>query len=111
MAQSKTRTKAARRSARARAKKLVDLVQKQIDEGATSVEEVHKRIADMPLAALERLDLFQETVKGARRVQEARIGAMYDVIRKVNAEAGKLARGMLRARTASRSGGRKAASA
>jgi hypothetical protein len=101
------RARTAKRSGRVRAKKLVDLVQKQIQEGATSVEEVHKRIADMPLAALERLDFFQERVKGVRRVQEAQIGAMYDVIRKVNVEAAKLARGMLRARTSSRAGARK----
>jgi hypothetical protein len=80
---------------RAQARKIVDLVQREIEDGATSVEEIHKAIADLPLDVLERLDLFEEMVKGARKVQEARIGAMYDVIRKVNEEVGKIARELL----------------
>ena len=61
---------------RVRTGKLVDLVQKEIDDGATSVEEIHKAIANLPLDVLERLDIFDEMVKGARKVQEARIGAI-----------------------------------
>lgn len=80
---------------RAEAKRLVDLVQREVDDGATSVEEIHKAIANLPLDILERLDIFQEMVKGARKVQEARLGAVYDVIRKVNEEVGKLAKEIL----------------
>jgi hypothetical protein len=48
-------------------------------------------------------------VKGARKVQEARIGAMYDVIRKVNEEVGKLAKEILGGRRpAPKAGARKA---
>jgi hypothetical protein len=77
---------------RAEARRIVDLVQREIEDGATSVEEIHRAIANLPLDVLERLDLFQEMVKGARKVQEARIGAIYDVIRKVNDEVGKFAK-------------------
>lgn len=59
------------------------------------MQEIHKAIANLPLDILERLDVFEEAVKGARRVQEARIGAIYDLIRKVNEEVGKLAKEML----------------
>ena len=84
----------------AEAKRLVDLVQREIDDGATSVEEIHKAIANLPLDILDRLDVFEETAKGARKVQEASIGAMYDVIRKVNEEVGKLAKELLTGRPA-----------
>ena len=92
MTQVKKRTKG---DGRAGAKRLVDLVQREVDDGATSVEEIHKAIANLPLDILERLDVFEEAVKGARRVQEARIGAIYDLIRKVNQEVGKLAKEIL----------------
>jgi hypothetical protein len=104
MTQAKTR----KGDGRAQARKLVDLVQREIDDGATSVEEVHKAIANLPLEVLERLDLFEEMVAGARKVQEARIGAMYDVIRKVNEEVGKLAKEILGGRPAPKPEHRKA---
>lgn len=88
-------SKRAKGDGRAEAKRLVDLVQTEIDDGATSVEEIHKAIANLPLDVLERLDVFEEGVKGARKVQEASIGAIYDVIRKVNVEVGKLAKEIL----------------
>jgi len=90
-----SQAKSTKGDGRVQTKKLVDLVQREIDDGATSVEEIHKAIANLPLDVLERLDIFEEMVKGARKVQEARIGAMYDVIRKVNEEVGKLAKEIL----------------
>jgi hypothetical protein len=96
MAQAK-RTKG---DGRAEARRLVDLVQREVDDGATSVEEIHKAIANLPLDILDRLDIFEETAKGARKVQDATIGAMYDVIRRVNEEVGKLAKEILTGRPA-----------
>jgi hypothetical protein len=90
-----TEAKRTKGEGRAEAKRLVDLVQREVDDGPTSVEEIHKAIANLPLDILERLDIFEEMVKGARKVQEARIGAIYDVIRKVNEEVGKLAKELL----------------
>jgi hypothetical protein len=92
-------------------KKLVDLVQREIDEGATTVEEIHLAIANLPLDVLERLDVFEETVKDVRKVQEARIGAVYDVIRKVNERVGAFAKELLAARPAHKSAPQKAAHA
>jgi len=76
-------------------RKLADLVRKAVDDGATTVEEIHKSIAALPLDVLERLDVFEETVKDVRKVQESSIGAVYDLIRKVNREAAGLARELL----------------
>jgi hypothetical protein len=50
-------------------------VKEAIDDGATRVEEIHKSIAILPLDVLERLDVFEKTVKDVRRVQDAPIGA------------------------------------
>ena len=98
MAQTKKTTGEARSDMR----KLVHLVQREIDDGATSIEEIHKAIANLPLEVLERLDLFEQAVKGARKVQEARIGAMYDLIRKVNDEVAKIAQDLLAKRPSRR---------
>lgn len=80
---------------RAELRKVADVVQREVDAGATSVEEIHKAIARMPLDALEKLDVFEQTAKDVRRVQDASIGAIYDVIRKVNDEVAKFARQLL----------------
>lgn len=93
-----TQAKRTKGNGRAEAKRLVDLVQREVEDGATSVEQIHKAIANLPLEVLDRLDIFEEASKGARKVQEATIGAMYDVIRKVNEEVGKLAKELLTGR-------------
>lgn len=85
----------AKTSSRIEAKELADLVEEAIDEGATTVEEIHKAIADLPLEVLERLDLFGETVEDVRKVQKASIGAVYDVIRRINREVAGLAEEIL----------------
>jgi hypothetical protein len=54
-------------------------------------EEIHKAIADLPLDVLERLDLFKETARNVRKIQDTSIGAIYDVIRKVDREVARLA--------------------
>jgi hypothetical protein len=99
-----TQPKKTKGDGRAEAKRLVDLVQREIDDGATSVEEIHKAIANLPLEVLDRLDIFHETSKGARKVQDATIGAMYDVIRKVNDEVGRLAKEFLTSRPGRKEG-------
>jgi hypothetical protein len=86
---------ARRAKARSEARRLADLVRREIDDGATTVEEIHKSIASLPLDILERLDVFEETVKDVRKVQDTSIGAIYDLIRKVNREVGKLATELL----------------
>jgi hypothetical protein len=84
-------SKSAKGDGRAEAKRLATLVKQAIDDGANSVEEIHRAIAAKPLEVLERLDLFKETVKDFRKVQDTSIGAIYELIHKVNREVGKLA--------------------
>ena len=94
---------------RAEARRLAHLVQEAIDEGADSVEEIHRSIANLPLDVLERLDVFKETVKDVRKVQDTSIGAIYDLIHKVNREVGKLASEMLGRRAPRKAAPRKVA--
>ena len=89
-------TRSGKEAVRSDVTKLASLVQKEIDEGATTVEEVHKAIAGLPLDVLERLGVFHETVKDVRKIQETSIGAIYDVIRKVNHEVGSYAKDLLK---------------
>jgi hypothetical protein len=93
-----SKAKDGKRDRKAEVRRLAHLVQKTIDEGADSVEEIHRSIARMPLDVLERLDLFKEMVEDVRKVQDTSIGAIYGLIHKVNDEAAKLAEQMLRER-------------
>jgi beta-galactosidase len=68
------------------------------------------------LDVLERLDLFEKTVKDVRKVQDTSIGAIYDLIHKVNREVARLATELLEPRekrraAASKPARRKATSA
>ena len=76
-------------------KTLIGLIQDEIDKGATTVEEIHKAIADLPLKVLEESDLLKGPAKEVRRVQDHTIGAMYDLIREVNQQVGTFASELL----------------
>jgi hypothetical protein len=76
-------------------KTLISLVQDEIDKGATTVEEIHKAIADLPLKFLEESDMLKGPAKEARRVQDHSIGVIYDVIREVNEKIGTFASDLL----------------
>jgi hypothetical protein len=84
-----------KRSARAEATRIADLVRRAVDDGARTAEDIHKSIADLPLDVLQRLDLFEKTAKDVKKIQDTSIGAVYDLIRKVNLEVGKLASDLL----------------
>jgi hypothetical protein len=91
-------------------KRLVSFVQDAIDKGATTVEEIHKSIADLPLHILEESELLKGRAKEVRRVQDHTIGAIYDVIRRINQQVGTLASELLQ-EAAKRRGARAEASA
>ena len=76
-------------------KTLTRLVQDQIDKGATTVEEIHKAIADLPLKILEESDLLKGPAKEVRRVQDHTIGAIYELIRDINHKVGTFASELL----------------
>jgi hypothetical protein len=91
-------------------KALASFIHDAIDKGATTVEEIHKSIADLPLKMLEESELLRGSAKEVRRVQDHTIGAIYDVIRGINREVGTLASELL-AEAAERRSARAEASA
>ncbi|KPA18330.1 hypothetical protein MHK_001438 [Candidatus Magnetomorum sp. HK-1] len=76
-------------------KGLKDLVQTAIDKGATSVEDVHKKIANMPINVLEKIGPIETPVKEIKQIHENTVGTVYDIIRLVNAEIGDIAEKMI----------------
>lgn len=72
-------------------RKLKDLVQEAVDKGATTVEEVHQSIAELPLNVLEGIEGLEEPAKNIKEIRQKTIGGVYDIIRKVNAKVGEIA--------------------
>jgi histone H3/H4 len=76
-------------------KGIAKVIQEAIDRGATTVEEIHKSVADLPLKVLEERELLRRPAKEVRRVQDRSIGAVYDLIREINAQVGNVASDLL----------------
>jgi hypothetical protein len=76
-------------------KTLAGLIEDAIDKGATTVEDIHKSIADLPLKVLEESDVLRGPAKEVRRIQDHTIGAIYDLIRGINERVGTLASELL----------------
>lgn len=70
---------------------LSELIEEMVDKGATTAEEIHRQIADLPLSVLERLGIFERTAGDVKRIQDTSIGAVYELIRNVNHEVARLA--------------------
>ena len=67
-----------------------DLIQQAVDKGATSVEQVHQFIADLPFEALEKTGLLEDDKLQLREKQRRSIGMVYDAIRRINRQVGEL---------------------
>ena len=61
-------------------KALVRFIEEAIEKGATTVEDVHKSIAQLPLKILEETDLLRGPAKEVPRIQDHTIGAIYDLL-------------------------------
>ena len=70
---------------------LTELIKDVVDQGATTAEEIHRAIADLPLTVLERIGLFERTAQDVRKIQDTSIGAVYGLIRDINQKVSKLA--------------------
>ncbi len=80
----KTRAKRTKKPSEVR--RIARSVSGAIDDGATTVEEIHRTIAEAPLDVLDRLDVLPNTIAGVRRIQDETLTAIYDTVRKVNHE-------------------------
>jgi hypothetical protein len=75
---------------------LTDLIEKAVDKGATTAEEIHKSIAEFPLKLMEGSELLRKPAKGVRRLQDETIGAFYDLVRDTNRRVARLTSDLLR---------------
>ena len=50
---------------------LSELVRDVVDQGATTVEEIHRAVAELPLNVLERIGLFERTAEDVRKIPAA----------------------------------------
>ncbi len=66
-------------------------VQESVDSGVTSIEDVHKRVASIPLDFLARLKPLKEIAEGSKEVLNSSIGNVYESIRLVNQKVGDIA--------------------
>ncbi|MCP4124850.1 MAG: hypothetical protein GY751_24170 [Bacteroidetes bacterium] len=76
-------------------KGLVALVQEAIENGATTVEDVHRNIANKPLEMLRNVGALEGAVDKIQQIQDETIGNVYETIRMVNAQVGDIAKDML----------------
>ncbi len=76
-------------------KGIVSLVQEAIENGASTVEEVHQEIAAQPLKILKNIAPLADTADKIEKFQEQTIGSVYDTIRMVNAQVGDVAKQLL----------------
>lgn len=69
---------------------LKDTVQQAVDNGATSVEQVHQYIAALPFETLEKLGFFEEKAGALKEKQADTIGIAYDAVRTINRQVGQI---------------------
>lgn len=69
---------------------LKDTVQEAVDNGATSVEQVHQYIAALPFETLEKLGFFEEHASNLKGKQADTIGIAYDAVRAINKQVGQI---------------------
>ncbi|MGH8516010.1 MAG: hypothetical protein ACREUE_00985 [Panacagrimonas sp.] len=73
-----------------------EIVEKAIEDGATTVEQVHRSIASMPFDILENVDALQKPVGKAREIHDQTVGNIYETILLLNERAGEIARTLLK---------------
>jgi len=72
------------------------VVKDAIDNGATSVEQVHRSIAKMPLKYLAKIEGVKNAAKDAGDIQDKTIGHVYDLIQTVNDKVYDIAKDILK---------------
>jgi len=66
-----------------------ETIQQAIDRGVRSVEQIHQSVAALPFDALARSGVYGDRHWRLRRRQERTIGAIYQAVRRINAEVGR----------------------
>jgi hypothetical protein len=67
-----------------------DFIQEAVDRGASSVEEIHQYIADLPFEAIQKAGLLKADTLGLRALSRRSIGLVYGAVRRINHSIGQL---------------------
>ena len=76
---------------------LTRLVEEAIDKGASTAEEIHRAVGELPITVLESLGL-EETATDVKKIQDRSIGAISSMIRDINHKVADLATDLLEER-------------
>ena len=76
-------------------KRIQAMVEEAIDNGASTVAEIHQAVAAAPLEALKGIDALAGPAGKAQDLASRSIGTVYDTIRQVNEQVGILAERLL----------------
>lgn len=71
------------------------IVQEAIDNGATTVEQVHRMIAAKPFDYLDKIGPLTGKLDKAKGATDMSIGMLYETIRNLNEKVGEVAKTML----------------
>ncbi len=74
---------------------LVRFVQEAIQNGATSVEEIHKSLANQPFEILKNYVSDGTQISEFQKMSNDTIGSVYETIRNVNNQAADIAKDLL----------------
>ena len=80
-------------------KRIQTMVEEAIDNGASTVAEIHQAVASAPLEALKGIGALAGPAEKAQDLTSRSIGTVYDTIRQVNEQVGILAERLLDTRT------------
>ena len=75
----------------------VEQIEKTVDRGATTAEEIHRAIADLPFEALERLGVLETSGGEIKRIHDDTVSAVYDLVRQVNHKIARFAHDVIEA--------------
>ena len=84
---------------------LADRMLKAVDRSAAAAEEIHRKVANLPLKLLEQVDSLEGPVRDIREIQDRSIGAVYGAVHDINHEVMHLAKELLDGRPARRRAG------
>jgi hypothetical protein len=76
---------------------LARVIEQAIDKGASSAEEIHRAVGDLPITILENFGM-EDTAHDVKNIQDRSIGAIYKMIRNVNHKVADLATDLLEQR-------------
>jgi hypothetical protein len=73
------------------AKSIAVSIHDTIADVTTAVEDIHRSIAEFPLASLESIEPLQKPVKEVRAVHARSIGTVYGLVHRINDRVGQIA--------------------